>query len=616
MNNVIKKKGGLANLKKKYYKQFLTKKEINDKRNNNNNSVNHPNSYNNNQYIRNYQDKKIINNNTFHNYNSEIINSYLNELKTEKPKFTHLQFERNKSSNYLLTLENNGLLQDTSKINSTKYNYNFNYFDNVENGILNKKSKSKEKTYDSLNLNIIDKFKIDKLEKVDLIKNENKDNSISNNLIFAKEYEYENIKKPKPIYESGITEQKSLKYYHDVIPKKYSYGGRTIIVSNKANNHSFKEIVVKSVSSDKIKNENKVVNCTEENINYKENFKDNDNHNCIDTEIQKNNTHLQTEINNEINYEDKIDSHKEIKKSISEKYLIGNQNLDYMKNYGYKFNDNTNDFTFLNDNNKIINNNLIGENEDDLFLKKYNIKYNINDNYINDNYINNNYTNDNYINNNYMNDYLLTYEKENKNNNIYMPIQTYNFDNDYNKIPSETLNNEKNELIYNYNDNRYKNINQNYKNKKILPKSYSYNRFNILKKNYSNTISTSKKSPIEDLDYDDFKLKVKLELLKKQIHKNRINLNRQQDKNYLQKILNNKKRKSCINDIVLEKTKKALEEKKYKKEKKSKQIIKNKKQNYKFKYEGQILFELKKKLLENNKKNSKFAIKPKMSVFK
>jgi hypothetical protein len=204
MNNVIKKKGGLANLKKKYYKQFLTKKDINDKRANinNNNSVSNPYSFNNNQCIRNYQDKKIINNNTFHNYNSEIINSYLNESKTDKPKYNHLQFGRNKSTNYLLTLENNGLLQDTSKINSTKYNYNFNYFDNVVNGILSTKSKSKEKTYDSLNLNNIEK--IDKLGKIDLIKIENKDNSSINNNLFVNEYE--NIK--KPIYESGINEKK------------------------------------------------------------------------------------------------------------------------------------------------------------------------------------------------------------------------------------------------------------------------------------------------------------------------------------------------------------------------------------------------------------------------
>ena len=600
MNNVIKKKGGLANLKKKYYKQFLTKKDNNDKRtnNNNNNSVNHPNSFNNNQCIRNYQDKKVINNNIFHNYNSEIINSYLNESKTEKPKFNHLQLGRNKSSNYLLSLENNGLLQDTKKINSTKYNYNFNYFDNVGNGILNKKSKSKEKTYDSLNYNNIEKIEIDKLEKTEIIRNENKDNSTNNNILLVNEYENINIKKPKLIYETEINEQKSYKYYHDIIPKKYSYGGRTIIVSNKANNHSFKEIVVKSGLHDKIADKNKVMNYTEENINFntKENL--NDNQNYINTEIHKNNTNLQTDINNEINYENKIDSHKEIKKSISEKYLISTPNFDYMNDYGLKLKNIINDYSDLIDNNKIINNNLIGENEDDIFLRKYSLKYNINDN-------------------NYTNEYILTNEKENKSNNIYMPIQTFNYENDYNKIPSETLNNENNELIYNFNDNRYKNINQKYYNiKKILPKSYSLKTFNISKKNYSNTIATSKKSAIEDLDYDDLKLKLKLELLKKEIHKNRINLSRQQDKNYLHNVLNNKKRKSSINDIVLEKTKKALEEKKNKKVKKSKNIIKNNKKNYKFKDEGQILFELKKKLLENNKRNSKFAVKPKLSIFK
>lgn len=590
MNNVIKKKGGLANLKKKYYKQFLTKKDNNDKRtsSNNNSSANYPYSLNNNQYTWNFEDKKIINNNTFHNYNSEIINSYLNETKTDKAKVNHIQFGRNKSTNFLLTLENNGIFKDSSKINSTKYNYNFNYFDNVANGILNKKSKSKEKTYDSLSLNYIDK--IDKFEKIDLIRNENKDNSNNSNILYVNDYK--SIKKPNLIYDSGINEQKSFKYYHDVVPKKYSYGGRTLIVSNKANNHSFKEIVVKSGLNDKSLDKNKVMNYTEENIINKENI--NDNQNYIDTEIQKNNINIQTDINKE-NYETKIDSHKGIKKSISEKYLISTQNYDYMDNYGLQLKNNMNDFIDLNYN--INKNNLIDEKEDDAFLKKYNIKYNANDNY--------------------NNDYLLTFEKENKSNNIYKPIQTFNYENDYNQMPCETLNNENNELIYNYNDSKYNNINQDYyKNKRIFPKSYSFNGFNMSKKNYSNTISTSKKSPIEDLDYDDFKLKIKLELLKKEIQKNRIKLNRQQDKKYLQNILNNKKRKSCINDIVLEKTKKALEEKKYKKEKKGKKISKNNKKNYKYKDEGQILFELKKKLLENNKINNKFAIKPKMSIFK
>ena len=66
-------------------------------------------------------------------------------------------------------------------------------------------------------------------------------------------------------------------------------------------------------------------------------------------------------------------------------------------------------------------------------------------------------------------------------------------------------------------------------------------------------------------------------------NKNRIQLNyQQQDKKYLENILNNKK-KSNIKDIVLEKTKKALEEKKLKQENKyNNKNLKNYKYKYKF----------------------------------
>ena len=144
MNSVIKSKGGIISLKKKYYKQFLTK-NVNNNNINVLNSVNIPYSFNNFQCMCDCHEEKDMNNNNLHNYNSEIINSYISGSKLDKKQYQQIPFGRNKSSNYLLALKKKDLSLDPSKIYSTNYNYNFNYFDNVENGILNKKPKSQEK---------------------------------------------------------------------------------------------------------------------------------------------------------------------------------------------------------------------------------------------------------------------------------------------------------------------------------------------------------------------------------------------------------------------------------------------------------------------------------------
>ena len=609
MNSVIKSKGGIISLKKKYYNQFLTK---NDNNNNINvlNSVNIPYSFNNYQCMCVCHEEKAMNNNNLYNYNSETINSYISESNLDKKQYQKILLGRNRSANFLLALKNKDLSLDPSKVYSTNYNYNFNYFDNVGNGILKKKPKSQEKMnnlYQSekinMNINQTDNVeKTDNLQKIDSM-NEIKNNLSKSSIVHKNENENEN----KSVNETDINKNILYRFYHDdAKPSKYSYGGRTIIVSSNAKNHTFKEIIVKSGSSDKILNKKKFIKLTENNI-Y-----NNINNNYNEKNCYKSNNN--TEINNDMNYNFNTDenknennnniNHREIKKSTSDNYLFNHHHIHHIHRCRCHCINHMNYFRDINNCNQNNDIYLMTKNKD-----KY--KLNIYDYYNKDN--------------------ILTSEKENKCNNIYTSIQTSNYEDNYNKyhIPTEVFNSESNEIFNNCNNNKnnYKVNEQNYyyNNKRTIPKSNSFDNYNLVKKNYKNSIIAPKNSAIWDFNYNNFKLKVKLGLLKKEIYKNeknnitanknRIQLNyQQQDKKYLENILNNKK-KSNIKDIVLEKTKKALEEKKLKQENKyNNKNLKNYK--YKYKNENKILSNLKKQLLENNKKNNKYVVKPKLNVFK
>ena len=611
MNSVIKSKGGIISLKKKYYNQFLTK---NDNNNNINvlNSVNIPYSFNNYQCMCVCHEEKAMNNNNLYNYNSEIINSYISDSNLDKRQYQKILLGRNRSANFLLALKNKDLSLDPSKVYSTNYNYNFNYFDNVGNGILKKKPKSQEKMnnlYQSekinLNINQTDNVeKTDNLQKIDSM-NEIKNNLSKSSIVHKNENENEN----KSVNEADINKNILYRFYHDdAKPSKYSYGGRTIIVSSNAKNHTFKEIIVKSGSSDKILNKKKFIKLTENNI-----YNSINNNNYNEKNCYKSNNN--TEINNDINYNFNTDenknqnnnniNHREIKKSTSDNYLLNHHHIHHIHRCRCHCINHMNYFGDINNCNQNNDIYLMTKNKD-----KY--KLNIYDYYNKDN--------------------ILTSEKENKCNNIYTPIQTSNYEDNYNKyhIPTEVFNSESNEIFNNCNNNNKYNFKVNeqnyyYKNKRTIPKSNSFDNYNLVKKNYKNSIIAPKNSAIWDFNYNNFKLKVKLGLLKKEIYKNeknnitgnknRIQLNyQQQDKKYLENILNNKK-KSNIKDIVLEKTKKALEEKKLKQENKyNNKNLKNYK--YKYKNENKILSNLKKQLLENNKKNNKYVVKPKLNVFK
>ena len=575
-------KGTLINLKKRDLSQYLNK-------NCNNSNFFQPSlSYNNNCKCS-CHNRSINNNdkfnNTVSNYNSEINSNsnFLNDsnINQKYDRNNHQEMIRNKSMNYVLSLNDNNLFKESSKIYTTNYNYNFNYFDNVDNGIIydEHKSKSNEKIYSN--------------EKIDITKNES-ENNLSKSYIVSKNKKSE--KKPKR-YSIEILGKRLYEYYHDVSPIKYNYGNPKLKISKNKNNHSYKEIFGRSASSGKIPKKRFVstyINsniCKEDNNNYnyqRNTFTQVSPYNNIRTNInydicEQNNYNYN---NNNIHCCDCTTGyHKEMKKSTSENIL--NRNINTYQNCINNYNEN--------------DSNCFKENKITYEIKYQNNLYNNDDGNINN--CNSKYNDINID----KNDYLLKFKTDNNINNKYNP--------------SYDLNNRNNNFLNNNNNLRYyytfkKNY---YQNKKTIPKTNSVDNYNIMKCNYLNTISNTKKKTIKDFNYEQFKLRAKLGFLNRESYKkeintrnnNRLSSNYLTDKKYLDKMLNNKK-KLGIKDIVLEKTKKLLEERKLQKEKKLRNNNDNKNNN-----ESQILYNLKKNLMENNKKNSnKHAVKPKLNIFK
>ena len=187
-----------------------------------------------------------------------------------------------------------------------------------------------------------------------------------------------------------------------------------------------------------------------------------------------------------------------------------------------------------------------------------------------------------------------------------------------NKKYDNLQNNNLNNFRY-YCDYKKNNIDNN----RNIQKSYSLDNFNISKGFRASTPCNRKNNNLtDDFNYEQFKLKVKLGLLKKQIYNKEmrnININKNelnnnlylQDKTYIENALNRSKKKLTVENILLEKTKKILEEKKLKKDKKIKD-----RSNYLLEDKNQILYSIKKNLVENNRNNNKYIINPKIYFFK
>ena len=350
--------------------------------------------------------------------------------------------------------------------------------------------------------------------------------------------------------------------------KKYFYGGEKLKIARNTNNHSYKEIIGRSGSRAKIFNKCHVINFVEKNDNNNSNINYDYRTNIprisqnYETDISYELRNIKNDFNN--NEANDINKNKkEIQKSLSQNYL-----LQYLNK---------------NENDKNINNNFNG----------YNYRYCMNNCFeLN------------------KNDYFLNYCTDNNIKDRYIT------DNNLNEV-NDNLNYQNNFRYYYNSKKNYMNNNRN------LTKTNSLDNFKVFRYKKSNTTCNSKSNLLDDFNYEDFKLRVKLGLLKKQVYKNELIKNNKvrintdlyyQDRKYIKNALNNNKnKKRAIEDILLEKTKKLLEEKKLRNN--NKNINQKKKLN--IKNENKILSTIKKNLIENNKRNNnKYVINPKLNFFK
>ena len=571
MSYLIKNSGRLKNFKKGDYSHLSYKKE------NNFNSFYH-------QYIfPNYNCKCLCHNN-YHILKHQK-NNFINknsQIQNNSQKFAKNNIGRNNSSNNLLTIENNDLVEANNK----KYNYNYNYSN------YKIKNNKRKKNYSNINNNFY------RNKTLNIIQTENDDNLIRSFVIYKNEI--------KPLYSEKIKKNKISKYYHQGEPKKYSYGGKKLKIASNFNNHSYKETIDRSNSRDKIFNKCRVINYTDGNntINYNynydynfgmyQNYELNKNY-----ELNEPNNYTNNDINNiETN-------NKEIKKSSSENYLLRKMNKnndkiyeDYCKRNNNRNNINQDIYKNINYNDYLSQNKKKGDlNEEFKYNNNFN-GYNYDNKIINEKNIENN---DNYL--------LL---KKGKGYNLSKESSLLNDLNNINNIKDEknkNINDENKNFQYYYNNKQ----NSIPKNKRNNSNSYNLDNLNYLKIYHSNTGCNSKKNLLEDFNYENFKLNVKLGLLKKEVYKKEKAFKNKNKKNndfyvenrkYLENVLN-KKKKLSIENILLEKTKKIL------KEKNIKRVNNNDKNNPKIKNENKILSSIMKSLIENNKRNNnKYIVNP------
>lgn len=283
-------------------------------------------------------------------------------------------------------------------------------------------------------------------DKLNVIKTEMNTNLIKSFVIYKNQI--------KPLFFSKVVKN-SRKNASNL--KKYSYGGNKLRIATNTNNHSYKEIIGRSGSKDKIFKKSRVINYRTENTQYNFDYSSNNN--------------IKRENNNNIIKDIKI-SNDRIKQCSSLKHL--SIKIDDINSY------------------------------------KKESKYNKYDEFINDlNYKLNNFSKENYF------------------------------------TKNETGNNSKN--INLYNNIMFQN---NFKYYYDYKKNLLEKKRNLLKSNSNSFMKITKNYPANRVNenYEDLKLKIKLTLMRK------CKYNEEYNKN-----------KMDIQYILLEKTKKILDEKKKKK---------------------------------------------------
>ena len=462
------------------------------------------------------------------NYNYDNLN------KEGNPKYENFtNYKENYNSKIYNNKSNNNLYQvEDNDIYDYKPNHNL-YIDNnlSENNKANNihviNYSTLNNDYTTGNNNIIDNHKYHDISHKNINKNENKSkDTISNNIEINKS---ETQRFSPPQIERGET----YRYYHTIVPIKYSYGGdEGIQISYTNDNHRYREIYETS---------------------------DNKNKKIILKSLPKNN---------------KLKSGKIKDNNISSTNYV---------NYRYKAMDYSPEFLTLQTSEKILKNepskkllfNSNGEIDyNNSSIKDLNNKKNIspeNDEYdINSkDYFFNSYNKYDTLNNENNN---IKFRNRQYDNIIYGSNKISKSNNNYNYFEANTNRNLDNNI---YNNNIYD-----------MPKSFSLTNLNRNKfynppaihneYNFTNINTNTKKQMIKpnNIDYDILRQAVKLALLKKQMkeqeknwNSNKTNVkNNKNLENFLKNRYNQKSKTANDYANLLEKTNKLLENKKHRKE--------------------------------------------------
>ena len=328
-----------------------------------------------------------------------------------------------------------------------------------------------------------------------------------------------------------IQRREIARYYHTVIPRKYSYGDEEIQNSNTIDNHRYREIYETSDN----KNKKIVLKSIPKNIKLKSGkIRDNNN---------KSNDYFS------YRYETLDYSPEFLSLKTSEEKLenIPNEKLLFNSNGEIKYSSHINNIKNSN------NNNISSGNENE---------YNLNSG------------------NHFLSSYNRYNTLNNENNNINFRNGQYNI--------TKYDSNRKSKPQY-HNNNFESNLNSNLNKENYMPKSYSFTNLNKNKlsnppftHNEYNYINENKQMmQPNNIDYDILRQSIKLALLKKQMKEQEKRWSANNGKNYINdKHLKNRNKQIMprrANDygILLEKTNKLLENKKYRKE-----SILNYKNNY------------------------------------
>ncbi len=339
------------------------------------------------------------------------------------------------------------------------------------------------------------------IQQENLINNDNKNNNNCNNISLN----HKVIKKSSSdnyLYRS-CDACKSINNYNNfndfIRYNKNNYDNNINDINNNNNNNNdnnIDDILINNINDYNI-NDYNINDINNNNINDKNNYNNmNDNGNNINYNIvnDNNNNHYNTINYNNNNNNNKICDDDNINKNI-------NNINDINKNIRNKINNNINNFDYFSEGNK----------KDNKFNDEKEYKNNL----------------CNRLSYEIKSDYLLKNEKEDKKNKEYIHINDL-----LNKKYDNLQNNNLNNFRY-YCDYKKNNIDNN----RNIQKSYSLDNFNISKGFRASTPCNRKNNNLtDDFNYEQFKLKVKLGLLKKQIYNKEmrnININKNELNNNL-----------------------------------------------------------------------------------